>query len=234
MATPAPPSHFAADNAKSPLTPDGKVYFVYGPRGKAHVYACPLEQARNWDGDNIVQAVQVTCPGCGSCGRVTVDKPFRISPVRSVFETELGAIPLSPLLTIESEYICKTELRLFDTETGEQQEAVCTFQAVIRNGIAYDLDVVPKILTDLMQSAEQSIQKANAAFARVRPKLPPQVQQGIGTIIGRAQQVLVATCPVIERGVYQRGGERSVVGCWDSLEWIYGACMKVLSDLSKV
>ena len=220
------------DAARSPLVGDVAAYYIYGPRGQARVIACPLEQMTDAQGELLVWAVSVRCPVCGTHGRVTSDKPFQVDNRRTAFETENGLVYLSPILTIESEYSCGATVKVVENDGDSPQLCECQFKVIIRGGIAYDLDVVPKILTDAMQAAHDWYSRAVGLYNNVRVKLDPSVRTKIDKMLNDAFAVVNDRCPVIERGIYDRGGPHSVVGCWDGLDFVCNVGQHIIKSFA--
>ena len=221
----------ADDTTRNSFSTDGRVYFIYCPRGQARVVVCELERVRHWEGESLVRAVAVRCPVCGSCGRVTSEKPFRVEDKRTPFETENGVVYLSPLLTVDSEYICGAEVQIVEQDGDKPSSAKCTFAAIIRNGIAYDLNVVPQILTDAMKAAHAWYSRSYNAYMGSKGRIDANTRTEIEKLLNTAFTAVQDRCPVVQGGQYERGGPHSVVGCWDGLDFVCAAGQRIVQLL---
>lgn len=223
---------FQSDDARTPVTTDSAVYFVYGPPNQAKIMICPLEQVPDASGERAVRAVIFICPECATRGRIDSRKPFRIVDNRLMFRTENGPVPLSPLLTVESPVECAAEYDVLDTDTNRHDHARCTFSAVIRDGVAYPMAQMQVILTRALQIANarynQAAQLFPTAGGRLQQSVREQAQRDLNIIVSR---VLPVVCPVVESGKYERGGEKSLVGCWEALDRIRLACEQMVTAM---
>lgn len=234
LATPlsAWPDVFQPDDARNPISGTGAVYYVYGPPNQAKVVACPTEQVPTASGKREVRGIVFVCAECGMRGRIDERKPFRVVDQRLVFRTQGGPVPLSPILTVESPVKCDASFDVHDTDTNRHERAHCNFHAVIRDGVAYPMQHMQAILTRVMQATHtrytQAVTFFQSSAGRLQPEARQKAQNDLGIIF---QRVLPSVCPVIESGQYERGGEKSLVGCWEALDGARAACEAMIQAM---
>lgn len=226
------PDTFQPDDTRTPVGGSGACYYVYGPPNQAKVVACPTEQVPTTNGKRDIRAVVFVCPECGTRGRIDERKPFRVVDQRLVFRTAEGPVPLSPILTVESPVKCDAEYDVHDTDSNRHDRMHCTFHAVIRDGVAYPMQYMQGILTKAMQGTharyDQAVNLFQSAAGRLHPDARQKAQSDLLIIF---QRVLPSVCPVIESGQYERGGERSLVGCWEALDAARAACEQMITAM---
>ncbi len=241
------------EDHRSFAAPDGQVYYLSKPSEDADIVACGLEQTRSpsshqWsksrsreiDSGTDVHAVYFRCAACKQTGRIdAAKKPFHIGgrrmirrKIRQPDGTEVEkAVPLAPLLTVESPVECGLNFTVHDTDAGTVQEMLCTYHVVIRDGIAYPVTDIPQILTQAMRNALLMVQKATAAFAQRGRTIPVQFQQKIAQDLGQFQQGLPVLQQLAESGNYDRGGPKSLVQVWVAFDHISKSCDQMLQAL---
>ena len=243
----------AAEDSRSPISPDGSVYYLSNPGPDAEVVTCGLEQTKSvstgaWRKDRAqvedpppdVHAVYFKCPKCQGSGRIdALKKPFRVGGrkmIRRMVKDAQGnevekVIPISPLLTIESPVECGNLFEVRDTDAGTVQEYRCDYHVVIRAGIAYPVKAMQEIMTSAMQLALQRHQQSGQVFQQRGRQMPAPAQQRIAQDLQRAVPALQGLQALATSGQYARGGPKSIVGVWEGFDEVRIACEQMLAAM---